>query len=255
MVNSNRREKRWLIGLIVLSVIIVIYLNRAYANIYNMIGSAGLPAVNQSENYLVANNMSATTSMTYVALGDSLTAGVGTNKPEESLPYLLAQKMAGQDKTVNLKNYAVPGFKSADLITDLLPKAIEANPDVVTLLIGVNDIHNQVSAANFRSNYQFILDRLAKETKAKIYVINIPFIGADTMMLPPYDSYFQYRTEKFNQIIKELAQSRSLDYIDLYSPAVSLFQRSGDHYSLDLFHPSAAGYKIWADIIYDRISK
>jgi lysophospholipase L1-like esterase len=254
MANDNRK-KYWLVSGLILGLAIIVYLNRAYAHIYDTIGEAGLSPVEQTSSYSIANDVSAASDMTYVALGDSLTAGVGADQPEESLPYLLAKKMAGSDKRVNLKNYAVPGFKSTDLIVSLLPEAIKAEPSVVTLLIGVNDIHNQVSEKDFRRNYQYILDRLMKETSAKIYVINLPFIGADTMMWPPYDLYFRKRTERFNQIIKESADERALTYIDLYSPSVALFQKSGDHYSADLFHPSAYGYKIWADIIYDHINQ
>ncbi len=252
---GNNRKKIWLVVGLIIGLVIIIYLNRAYANIYNTIGAANLEPVNLAGSYLVSNNMPDTTEITYVALGDSLMAGAGVDAPEESLPYLLAQKMSETGKTIDLKNFSVPGFKSSDLIIDLLPKAVAANPTVVTLLIGANDIHNQVSEEDFRKNYSHILDRLTKETQAKIYVINIPFIGADIMMLPPYGAYFKHQTEKFNKIIKELASERSLSYIDLYSPSLSLFQKPGDHYSSDLFHPSARGYKIWADIIYDSISK
>ena len=254
MINDNRK-KYWLISGLVLGLAIIVYLNRAYSHIYDIIGEAALPPVEQTGSYPITNDMSASDEITYVALGDSLTAGVGTDQPEEALSYLLAKKMAGGDKRVNLKNYAVPGFKSADLIASLLPEAIKAEPSIITLLIGANDVHNQVSEKDFRKNYQYILNRLTKETRAKIYVINIPFIGADTMMFPPYDTYFRRRTEEFNQIIKELADERSLSYIDLYSPSVALFRKSGDHYSTDLFHPSAYGYKIWADIIYDHINQ
>lgn len=250
----NKRTKLAL-GFAIIFVIIGLYLNRAYAHIYNTIGAAGLEPVNPAGKHLIVNNMTTTTSLAYVALGDSLSAGAGTDTPEHSLPYILAEKMAGKGQKVVFSNYSVPGFKTADLLNELLIPAIDAKPEVVTLLIGVNDIHNQVSASGFEKNYDQILSRLTKETKAKIYVISIPFIGARGMMLPPYQFYFDSKTREFNAIIKKLAVEYSVSYIDLYTPSVNLFKSAGSHYSVDLFHPSAAGYKIWADIIYDHFNQ
>ena len=248
-------QTKIMIGFVIFLVIIGLYLNRAYAHIYNTIGAAGLKPVNSAGEHLIINNMIAATSSIYVALGDSLSAGAGVSGSEQSLPYLLAQKMAGKDKKIVLNNYSVPGFKTGDLIDQLLAPAIAAKPNVVTLLIGVNDIHNQVSPDDFRKNYDEILSRLTKETAAQIYVVNIPFIGGSGMMLPPYQFYFDNKTREFNAVIKELTIKHSVRYIDLYTPTVALFKTAGDHYSADLFHPSAAGYKIWAEIIYDNFNQ
>lgn len=262
----NSNKKKLLVLAIILVIIAAAYLNRAYSHIYGVLGAADLKPANGQGTYLMGetnliegvnpiNNM-ATTSLIYVALGDSLTAGVGTDSYQEILPYLLAEKFsAGGDKQVVLKNHSVSGAETADVITNLLSTAINDNPDIVTLLIGVNDIHNKVSVAKFAENYEEILNRLQRGTKAKIYVINLPFIGSDKLMLPPYQALFDERTREFNEVIRGLAAKYSTKYIDLYSPTVNLFKRSGDHYSQDLFHPSATGYKVWSDIIYDRINQ
>jgi lysophospholipase L1-like esterase len=242
-------------GLIIfLLIIIALYLNRSYAHIYNKIKEVDLKSSDNSQSYLVVNNNTASSSLTYVALGDSLTAGMGVTNYEESYPYLLAQYFAGNDYRINLQSRSYQGIKTAGLIKDYLPEAINDNPDIVTLLIGVNDIHGQISQKEFRQNYETILKRLTTETKAKIYVINIPFIGANNLLLPPYNYLFNLRTRQFNKIIKELADKYSVKYIDLYTPTEDLFRDNGPHYSADFFHPSAEGYKIWADLIYADIS-
>ncbi len=255
-IGMNIHLKKILILVFAIVILLGIYLNRAYSHIYSIIGAADLKPVEVRETYLINNmNGTATTTLVYAALGDSLTAGAGTNSYEEILPYLLSEKLTGDDKQILLNNYSVPGIETAGVISDLLPDAIKDNPDIVTLLIGANDIHNKVSAREFKKNYEEILSRLKKETKAAIYVINIPFIGSDKLMLPPYQFLFDLRTREFNGIIKNLADKYSVQYIDLYAPTVDLFKHSGDHYSKDLFHPSATGYKLWADIIYDHINQ
>jgi lysophospholipase L1-like esterase len=256
MIFFNPKKKKIVLIIIFLIIAaIAVYLNRSYAHIYAKIGAAGLKFPEQGGIYMINDDLTTNKGLIYAALGDSLTAGVGTDSPEETLPYLLAQGLGADDKKVVLKNLAVPGARTSDVINVFLPEAIEAQPDVVTLLIGVNDIHNHVSVTQFRKNYEEILSRLSKETKATIYIINIPFIGASDLMLPPYQCFFDSRTKEFNKIIKELANQYEIKYIDLYSPTVNLFKQSGAHYSRDSFHPSAAGYKLWAEIIYAGINK
>lgn len=260
MIINPKHNRAFIIGLIFMAVIMGAYLNRSYAHIYSTLQAAGLKPVDYKETYYInnipyINNTAATSSLIYSSLGDSLTAGVGVDNYQEAYPYLLATKLSGNGREIILKNHSFPGANTIDLINDLLPEAIRDNPDIVTVLIGVNDIHNQVPLSDFKDNYEQILSQLTKETKARIYVVNIPFIGADTLMLAPYQFYFDRETKKFNAVIRELAIKYKVNYVDLYTPTLSLFKKSGDYYSADLFHPSASGYKLWAEIIYDNINK
>lgn len=236
---------------IILLAIFVVYLYTANAFIYYRIALGGFTEFKHQDVSFMNN----ATTTTYVSLGDSLTSGVGATKYEESYPYLLATKMSAAGESINFKNFSVSGYKTQDLIDVLLTPAIEAQPDVVTLLIGVNDIHNHIGKNQFKNNYKFILDRLTKETGAKIYLINIPYIGSNTAIVPPLDYYFETETNSYNEIIKELATEYNLKYIDLNSPTKVLFKTDGTHYASDSFHPSAYGYKLWANIIYDRLNQ
>jgi len=232
-------------------IILIGYLFLAHHLIYAKIHDVNLPnpditheyAIGQGENKLV-----------YTAIGDSLTAGVGVTNYSDSYPYRLAQKMAGSSSKIDLRVQAYPGARTGDIIRDLLTPAINNKPDVVTVLAGVNDIHGFVSKTDFAENYQEILTRLKSETKAKIYAIGIPYIGADALLWPPYNFYFRYQTIEFNKIIKKLALADNIEYVDLYTPSANMFTNP-DLYSADLFHPSAAGYGLWADMIYADFNK
>ncbi len=245
-------------------ILAALYLNWAYAHIYNGIQNAGLKQVKE----LVTYNFNISDSkdnagpicspFKYVALGDSLTYGIGTNNYQESYPYLISKNLAnrnGGETPLTLYNYSWPGDKSSDLIEKFLPYAILEQPDIVTVLIGVNDIHDQISAADFKINYDKILAGLTSKTKAKIYVVSIPYIGSNKLILPPYNFYFDYKTKQFNKIIKELALKYNVAYVDLYAATSNLFKKSGAHYSADLFHPSVSGYALWGQLIYDSLNK
>lgn len=246
-------KKKIIIISLVIFISLAAYLFAAHHYIYKKIANSGLAASNTAGEYYINGAKRDGTILVYTALGDSLTAGVGVSKYEESYPYQLAQKMSGSND-IALHVQAYPGARTSDLIKDLLTPAINNQPDVVTLLVGVNDIHGFVSKSQFTKNYQEILTRLKTETKAKIYAVSIPYIGTDSLLLPPFNLYFKHETGEYNKIIKKLAQADNIDYIDLYTPTENMF-KNPSLYSVDWFHPSAQGYGLWAEIIYADFNK
>jgi len=246
-------KKKIIYSLIIILSFLALYLYSANAFIYYRIGQGGLIAPSHHISYYM-NQEPIGPKIKYIALGDSLTFGVGAKTYEESYPYLLAQKMLSGGQNIVLENFSAPGAKTKDLIDVLLTPAIKAQPDIVTVLIGVNDIHNHIGLEQFKKNYQYILNRLTKETRAKIYLINIPAIGSNTIIVPPLDYYFSLQTDNYNEVIKDLAAQYQASYIDLNSPTKNLLKEDGAHYSVDSFHPSALGYKLWAQIIYDSFN-
>jgi lysophospholipase L1-like esterase len=247
-------RKKILLIVAILIILIAIYLNRSYAHIYQKIGDAALKSSDQNQTYVLGYGISSENT-TYVAMGDSLTAGVGVDNYEKSFPFLIAESFAASGVDVILKDRAFPGFRTADLKGDLLEKVIKDKPGVITILIGVNDIHGLVKKTDFKNNYEAILKRLTSETKAKIYVVGIPFIGGTDLLQFPYNFYFDWQTKKFNEVIKNLADTYQVKYIDLYSQTVDEFKKEGDHYAADSFHPSEKGYAEWAKIIYAGINQ
>lgn len=240
-------KKRVLIILSITSIILFVYLNRSYAHIYQTIKNAGLRSPDQTQTYKIGN--ASTKSLTYVAIGDSLTSGVGVDSYTNSYPYQFAQKISQKGTQVILKTEAVPGAKSADIINNFLNSTIEKKPDVVTLFVGINDIHGNISKTEFKNNYENILKKLTQETKADIYSIAIPYIGASQLIQFPYVYYFDMRTREFNTIIRELSEIYNVKYIDLYTQTLSVSTQNS-YYASDLFHPSQVGYTLWADILY-----
>lgn len=247
-----KKSTYWIVAVIILVIGAYLYLSHAY--IYHFIKVSGLGPSDRQHSYTMGNNLS-TKKIIYASLGDSLTAGVGVDKYEESYPYLLAEKFAGSDKEITLKNFGIPGARTEDLINYQLAQAIAEKPDIITILIGTNDIHGNVGETKFKKNYQYILDKLTKETKAKIYTINIPYIGSNTLILPPYNFYFDHEITKYNKIIQYLAENYNVKYIDLATPTSAMLKKNGPYYAADKFHPSAEGYKLWSQIIYDDINK
>jgi lysophospholipase L1-like esterase len=175
-----------------------------------------------------------------VAIGDSLTDGVGVSDYKDTLPYLLANKFAN-GREIQLINLARAGDTTIDVLDRQLTKAVDSNPDIVTILIGVNDIHQRLTDTQFRDNYNTIVKKL-KQTNAKIYAVSIPYIGSDKIVRFPFNILLDNRTTTLNEIIKNIADTNSIQYIDIYS-----INKSDKFYAEDLFHPSRDGYKEWLE--------
>ncbi|MEV5532472.1 SGNH/GDSL hydrolase family protein [Streptomyces prunicolor] len=77
----------------------------------------------------------------FVALGDSLTEGVGDPVGEawRGWAALLADGLAEQPGEVEFTNLAVSGAQSRDVLERQTPAGLALNPDVVSVVIGVND--------------------------------------------------------------------------------------------------------------------
>ena len=107
--------KKIILILVLIMVISALYLFLAYTHIFAFIGAKSLvnPTAHTSIT-LSPPSSTSTTQITFVALGDSLTAGVGTTAEEETYPYLLA-KFLVQKK--NVKITLTVEVKQADYAT------------------------------------------------------------------------------------------------------------------------------------------
>ena len=78
----------------------------------------------------------------FVALGDSLTEGVGdpVGKGWRGWAALLAGGLsAGPEAAVEFTNFAVSGAQTRDVVERQLPDALALRPDIVSVVVGVND--------------------------------------------------------------------------------------------------------------------
>jgi lysophospholipase L1-like esterase len=232
--------------------IIFFYLYISYAGFYNYIRKMNLqrPTI---ENTLILENPNGNGSVKYVALGDSLSAGVGSENPSETIVYLFGAKLSETNEKVNIVNLAQPGGTTVDVINEQLSLALNEKPDYVTLLIGINDIHNRISAKEFQENYTFILEELLTGSDAQITVINLPYLGLNKVVRPPYSWLLNSRTKLFNKIISDVVASKNqsgrIRLVDLYKNSYEIFKQDPKYYSSDFFHPSGEGYVMWSGII------
>lgn len=234
--------------------IFAVYLNTANNHFYHRLHTANLVWPQNDTSYTIGDQSGAV--LKYVALGDSLTAGVGADSFNHSYSYMVAEKIVKPTQGIILTPLATPGYKSRDVLSQYVEKTIKIQPDIVTVLIGVNDAHGmQPTTKEFASTYGDIVSSLHKSTKAKIYVVAIPTIGSNNIIWQPYRFYYSSRTRQFNEIIKDVAQTNGATYIDLYTATLPYAAKNSTYYSKDEFHPSAVGYAVWSEVISDDINR
>ncbi len=227
--------------LLFILLIIAVYLNLTYAYFYQFIREHHLASPTHETKIIVGNSPKAQT-IKYVSLGDSLTEGVGASAYQKTYPYLLARKLSSKNN-VELINLSRAGDTSEDVLVNQLSQALLAKPDLVTLLIGVNDIHNLKSLKEFENNLSQIASSL-KNSGARIYILSVPYLGSPKIVYFPYNFLLDLRTKQFNTVVKKVATDIKAEYIDLYS-----LSKSVGFYSSDQLHPSDFGYEEWSKSI------
>ncbi len=189
----------------------------------------------------------------YVALGDSLTAGVGASKRELAYPNQLSQRLANQKgESVELYNFGIPGATAADVVSRELPELENLKgANIVTIFIGVNDILNRTPLDQFQSEISQITD-VALSHSQHVYLVTIPTIGSRALFLPPYRLYFGWQTRRYNEASLEALKGKSVTILDLYNFNKQA-EKENEFYSLDLFHPSDIGYTLWTNFFYGAL--
>jgi len=168
-----------------------------------------------------------------LALGDSLTAGVGV-MPEQAWPALLASRTGWE-----VVNGGVSGDKSGDALTRLPALLEEHQPSLVLVTLGGNDMLRHVPEPETVANLGRILDMVqASGAKAVLLATPQPSVaGAVFRNLSPPEFYLkvadQYRVQLIEEAIPEV----------LSDPAMK-----GDP-----LHPNAEGHVLLAGKIFDAL--
>jgi len=116
-------------------------------------------------------------SIRYLALGDSYTIGTGLEDVAQNFPSLLAGRLKEETGIdVALVNLGVNGYTTTDLIREELPVARNARPELVTILIGANDIVQRSDEATYRGRLRQIYQAIKElgVPAERVLVISIP---------------------------------------------------------------------------------
>jgi acyl-CoA thioesterase I len=184
----------------------------------------------------------------YLALGDSYTIGTGASDEAHSWPSLIADRLGAE-----LTNPAVNGYTTLDLIREELPYLERVKPDLVSVLIGVNDLVQGRTPDLYRDSLARIYDAVAAVERVRVAAVSIPawsyvpaaadFGGAE---------HVEKLTAVFNDVAREEASARGFKWIDI-GPASTSGVGTKGWIASDELHPGDAQYAAWAQVIWGAV--
>jgi acyl-CoA thioesterase I len=189
----------------------------------------------------------------YVALGDSYT--IGTSVAEgERWPNQLVERIGGVELVANL---GVNGYTSGDLIRQQLPRLDELDPELVSVLIGVNDVVQGVPEETYATNVAIILDDLL----ARLPASRILCVATPDYTVTPQGAAFgdparqRARIERANEIMREACEERDVPFVAETFEISRAAETDPTLVAPDGLHPSAAQYTMWVDAIIPTVEE
>ena len=183
-----------------------------------------------------------------VWLGDSTAAGVGSSSPATTLPRLVAAQVSTvADRPVVLTGLAVSGARIVDVLQDQVA-LVPADSDIVLMSIGSNDVTHLTSSSTFRSTYVDVLERLP--AGVDVVLLGVPDFGAPPRLAQPLRAVTAIRGRTIDGVVAAIARERDVGYVDIAGRTGPTFRREPDRmFADDGYHPSDAGYRLWADAV------
>jgi lysophospholipase L1-like esterase len=171
-------------------------------------------------------------------MGDSFTAGLEPGKPR--WPDALAEALG---PGVRYENLAVVGATSEQVEREQLPRALELEPDLVTLVCGANDVLDSTrpdaDAYGVRLSRMFTRLRRAAPN-AEILTATYPDISRFLDLRPRSRERVEKGMRRFNAACRAVARRHGVGLLEGFDHPVARLRAA---FADDGFHPSAEGHR------------
>jgi len=174
---------------------------------------------------------------TIVAVGDSLTAGLGLDE-RDSYPAELEKKLQGDGYRYRVVNAGVSGETSSGTLARL-EWVLTLQPDIIILETGANDGLRGIDPRLAEKNIRAILEML----KEKDVVVVLAGMKMVWNLGPAY-------VAEFNGIYPRLAKEFDVIFMPFFLEGVAMKRELNLE---DGLHPNAKGYRIITDNIYPYV--
>ena len=166
-------------------------------------------------------------------------------------PYLIAARLlCDRGRDFNFYNFGISGNRVVDLYARWKADCINLRPDILSLLIGVNDTwhekarQNGVEVPRYEQFYRMLLDWTLKELPEIKLVLLEPFVF-------PFGAVGEDWIEEIDQR-REVVAGIAKDYGAVFVPLQSILNNAlkvapQEHWLADGVHPMPAGHQLIAD--------
>ena len=158
-------------------------------------------------------------------------------------------------------NRGISGNRVVDLYARIKNDIINLKPDVMSILIGVNDVWHEFSRQNGIDADKFykIYDMLIEEVKEALPEIKIIMLEPFVLKGPATEekwATFRSETELRAKSVKEVSEKYNLSFVPLQDKFDELPKNTETTYWLaDGVHPTAAGHGVIAKALSEEFDK
>lgn len=187
---------------------------------------------------------------TAVWVGDSTAVGVGTADAQDGVA-----SRVGRARGERVVMLAVSGATAADVVDTQLDRVEGLAPAVVYVSVGANDVTHLTSPADFGSTYRQLLDRLVALPGVRVVALGVPDMGSPPRLRQPLRALAGVRGRQLDRVIRDQVRRHpGVMYVDIAGPTRRPFRDEPHRYfSADRYHPSAAGYELWARAVLEAL--
>jgi lysophospholipase L1-like esterase len=183
-----------------------------------------------------------------LVLGDSTAAGVGARTQAEALPGHLARVLNERTgRGIRWRAVGENGATARDIAERYLDDAISDPADLLFLSIGANDALALRGPAAFRRDVRRILDAFAaRNPGAAVLMSSLPVFGRFELLPQPLRRTLYRHSLALEGAARRIVESRPRHVMSGHPPPYA-----PGFFAEDRFHPSASGYRDWAEWAID----
>ena len=182
-----------------------------------------------------------------LVLGDSTAAGVGVSSQQDALPGNLARSLGSHfGRGVTWTAIGKNGATARDLLRDFIDDATASSYDIVFLSVGANDALTIRSRAAFGRDIRRLLVRLRDANPdATIMMSSLPAFFRFVLLPNPLRWNLYLHSRSLEAGARAVVASLPGTFMSPPPPPYT-----EGFFASDLFHPSAVGYRDWAEFAF-----
>jgi len=194
--------------------------------------------------------------------GDSITDGGRNRKRSSDLgrgyPYFVKNLLKDKNIEAEVLNRGISGNRAVDLLGRWDEECLKLSPDIVSILIGVNDTWRRYDANDptepevFEERLEKIINLTLQNTEVKLVLLNPFLLDINEKITRMREDLSQKQ-----EVVKNLAEKYDAAFIDLDKAfAEACKTKAPDHYAYDGVHPTEVGHeliaKLWVDKVFGK---
>ena len=195
--------------------------------------------------------------MKILFLGDSIT-DMGRTYENDNVfmgnghVFYIAGDLKREDPSIQIVNRGISGNRVVDLYARIKSDVWNLEPNILSILIGVNDVWHEINSKNgvdlerFTKVYDMLIEDTIKVLPNIKIILCEPFVLKGSETEENYNEFL--KVKDYAKVVKRLAEKYNLEFLPLQEVLDSAAKKSqASDYLFDGVHPDVAGARLIAD--------